>query len=102
MLNTSDRGEVNTKVGASMRASDNDAFLRRIRAEYVEMPGMSLTLAQVAWLCGIERSLCGPVLDTLVEAGFLCRKTNGTYSRATDDVRVARAGADREPYHELP
>jgi hypothetical protein len=38
----------------------------RVRAEYVEMPGMRLTLEQVQRLCGIERALCQTVLDALV------------------------------------
>ena len=58
--------------------------LERIRAEYLEMPGMSLTVQQVQRLCGIERTLCQTVLDSLVVAKVLCMKPNGTYARLSD------------------
>jgi hypothetical protein len=61
-----------------------NAMLDRIRAEYLEMPGLRLTLEQAQRLCGLERTLCQTVLDSLVEAKFLCLKANGTYARLTD------------------
>jgi hypothetical protein len=63
--------------------------LDRIRAEYLEMPGMKLTLEQVQRLCGIEQSMCKAVLDSLVEALFLCLRPDGTYVRLTEG-RVPR------------
>ena len=66
------------------------AVRERIRAEYLEMPGMNLTSDQVARLCGMERSACQTVLDALVDAKFLTLTTDGTYVRRTDDVRPAR------------
>jgi hypothetical protein len=58
--------------------------LTRIRGEYLEMPGLQLTLAQVQRLCGVEGTLCKAVLDALVDAKFLCVKPNGVYARLTD------------------
>jgi len=58
--------------------------LERIRAEYLEMPGMRLRLEQVQRLCGIERSLCKVALDSLVDAKFLCVKSDGCYARLAD------------------
>jgi hypothetical protein len=58
--------------------------LERLRAEYLEMPGLRLTVEQVQRLCGIARAICSVVLDTLVEANFLCPKSNGAYARLTD------------------
>jgi hypothetical protein len=58
--------------------------LERIRAEYLEMPGLCLTPEQMQRLCGVERALCQQVLDKLVDAKFLCLKANGTYARLTD------------------
>ena len=46
---------------------DFEAMVRRVRAEFLEMPGLRLTVAQAARLCGIERALCQAVLDALVE-----------------------------------
>ena len=43
----------------------------RVQAEFVEMPGLRLTLAQAARLFSIESNQCQRVLDTLVLAGHL-------------------------------
>jgi hypothetical protein len=60
------------------------AMLKRIRAEYLDMPGLRLTLAQAQRLCGVERALCEMVLDALVDEKFLCVKSDGAYARMTD------------------
>jgi hypothetical protein len=62
----------------------HNALLTRIRGEYLEMPGLRLTLEQAQRLCGVERMLCKMVLDGLVEAKFLCVKADGTYARLID------------------
>ena len=59
--------------------------LERIRAEFLEMPGLQLTLGQVHRLCGVEAGLCEEVLDTLVHEDFLYVKTDGRYARLTSD-----------------
>jgi hypothetical protein len=59
-------------------------LLVRIRAEYLEMPGLRLTLEQVRRLCGIEQALCRTLLDALVDEKFLCVKSDGAYARLTD------------------
>ena len=51
------------------------AISARIRAEYQEMPGMRLTLAQAARLFNLDLTLCARVLDVLVTDGVLW--TNG-------------------------
>ena len=75
-------------------------MLERIRAEFLEMPGLRLTVEQVQRLCGAERTPCQAVLDALVDAKFLCVKSNGTYARLTDGVprpRPAKADLGVEP-----
>jgi hypothetical protein len=62
----------------------HNTLVTRIRAEYLEMPGLRLTLEQAQRLCGIERALCRAVLDALVADRFLCVKSNGMYARLTD------------------
>ena len=59
-------------------------LLNRIRTEFLEMPGLRLTLQQMQRLYGIERTMCLSILDALVDTGFLCVKTNGAYGRLTD------------------
>jgi hypothetical protein len=44
-----------------------------IRAEYREMPGLSVTLEQAARLWNVERRACLDALETLTREGFLYR-----------------------------
>jgi Fic family protein len=55
---------------------------RRIRAEYEEMPGLSVTLAQAQRLWCVDRQTCERVFTTLVEGGFLRRTTRDRFVRA--------------------
>ena len=66
------------------------ALITRIRGEYLEMPGLKLTLPQAQRLCGVERTVCKTVLDRLVEAKFLCVKPDGAYARLVDGRDVPR------------
>ena len=61
----------------------HDTLLARIRAEYLEMPGLSLQSAQIQRLCGIERAICDIVLQTLVDQRFLRLTSDGKYARLT-------------------
>jgi hypothetical protein len=67
----------------------------RIRAEFVEMPGMQLTPEQVERLTGVESPTCKTVLDDLVRAGFLCISTNGSYGRLSGPRRAESAHVQR-------
>jgi hypothetical protein len=67
--------------------------IQRVRAEYLEMPGLRLTTAQVQRLCGIDRRICQMVLDSLVASKFLHRKADGHYTRLTEgDASAGRDG----------
>ena len=70
-----------------------DNVLNRLRAEFLEMPGMRLTREQVQRLCGVESEPCQAVLDSLVDANFLRLSRNGQYARATDGGIRRRPGA---------
>ena len=50
----------------------------RIRAEYSEVPGLRLTVAQAARFWGIETTVCERALHELEQLGFLDRR-NGSY-----------------------
>jgi hypothetical protein len=61
-------------------------LLRRIRAEYAEMPGLSLTADQARRLFGIkgaEPAVCQALLESLVNEGFLARTRAGQYRLKT-------------------
>jgi hypothetical protein len=48
-------------------------LLARIQAEYLEMPGLSVTLPQAARLWNIDRRQCLDALEALTGEGFLYR-----------------------------
>lgn len=80
----------------------HDTLLKRIRAEFLEMPGLRLTLEQTQRLCGVDRALCEHGLSMLVDMKFLCIKPNGMYARLTDgtDPSAPRQTAVREVLRE--
>jgi len=57
------------------------SVLQRIRGEYTEMPGLTLTVRQAArlWNLGIPRSQ--RLLSELVESRFLIADSGGRYRR---------------------
>ena len=66
---------------------DIDAnLLSRVYGEYVEMPGLKLTVPQASRLWSVNLSLSAQVLDRLVDAAFL-RRSGSCYVRA-DSGRV--------------
>jgi len=66
-------------------ATENEGireWTRRIRAEFMEMPGLALTRRQFKRLWILDAPLCDAVLDALLESGFLRRGRDDTYCRA--------------------
>jgi hypothetical protein len=61
-----------------------ERIAERLRAEYLEMPGLQLRPEQVQRFCGIEQAICQVVLDALVASKFLCLRTDGRYARLTE------------------
>lgn len=57
-------------------------WVRLVRAEYLEIPGLNLTKHQVQRLWGLEPAVCDTVLTTLVNMRFLRRTCNDAYVRA--------------------
>jgi hypothetical protein len=64
-----------------VRSAVEDNWLSRVRGEYLEMPGLSLTARQAQRLWGLDPETCEAVLEALVHSGFLRRTTRG-YVRA--------------------
>jgi hypothetical protein len=55
--------------------------LRRVRGEFLEMPGLRLTQAQAQRLWGLDAHSCASLLDSLVDARFLYRTSDGAFMR---------------------
>jgi DNA-binding IclR family transcriptional regulator len=62
--------------------------LHRIRMEYVEMPEMKLTVAQMRRLMNLPIDTCEVALATLVDSGFLVRRQDGAFVRGPALVSV--------------
>jgi hypothetical protein len=65
-----------------MSVPDVPGALIRIQMEYVEMPELKLTAAQVSRLCALPLEVCRVALVTLAASGFLRRDTAGAYLRS--------------------
>ena len=80
----------------------DEPLLRRIRGEYLEMPGLRLTRAQAQRLWGLDEGTCTTLLDRLVDRKFLVCAPDGKYMRLTDGNaspqphRMAKADLSRE------
>jgi hypothetical protein len=57
--------------------------IERVRGEFREMPGLTLTLAQAGRLWSLDAATCADVLSDLVNRGFLCRQSDGAFRRAS-------------------
>ncbi len=61
---------------------DANATLWRIRGEYLEMPGLQLTVQQAARLWHLDQPSIEQLLDVLVADGTLRRTAAGAYLAA--------------------
>lgn len=60
---------------------DTDLPLQRVVEEYLEMPGLSLTVPQARRLWGLDARTCEQLLEALVGQHFLRRTPRGLYVR---------------------
>jgi len=58
------------------------ALVTRIKAEYMELPGLQLTPWQARRLWGIDQVQCDAILEVLVETAFLRKTKTGAYAIA--------------------
>jgi hypothetical protein len=59
----------------------NEEALRRVRGEFLEMPGLRLTEAQAGRLWNIDPAACRALLTALVDTNFLFRTRDGAFMR---------------------
>jgi len=72
-------GAISRVAGRSERHHGNERLARRIRAEFLEMPGLCLTIEQAQRLWSLERRKCEAVLRSLIDARFLRRTDRGLF-----------------------
>lgn len=74
-------------VPCTIDSADVGDLIQMVKAEYLEMPGLCLTLCQAQRLWNLDRETCAAVLDRLVEIRFLTRSKAGIYGRNVSDWR---------------
>jgi len=65
---------------------EREEFVRRMRGQFEEMLGLSLTSVQAIKLFGISPDVCAGILSHLIEEGVLRLKSDGRYT-----CRIERA-----------
>jgi hypothetical protein len=58
------------------------ALVNRIKAEYMELPGLQLTSWQAQRLWGLDQVQCDAILQVLLETAFLRKTKTGAYAIA--------------------
>ena len=64
-----------------MIPSDWRFAFTRIQIEFIEMPDLKLTFAQIRRLCDLSLDVCEPAVAALEQAGFLWRAPDGRFVR---------------------
>ena len=58
-----------------------EAIVRRITAEFRELPGLVLSLKQASRFLGVDEAACARILASLTQAGILRKTDAQTYAR---------------------
>ena len=71
---------VNAVIGE--RTLDVGDLERRVKAEFLEMPGLTLTYEQAVRLWACHPAACRAVLESLLESRFLVRTRRAGFARS--------------------
>jgi hypothetical protein len=72
-------------MGETNQGGGIQDVVRRIRGEFLEMPGLRLTPQQARRLWRLDETACDAVLGALVDARFLARTRDGAFIRLGGD-----------------
>ena len=73
-------GSISRVASAPQWHQSNERIVRRIRAEFLEMPGLCLTIEQAQRLWSLERRTCEALLRHLIDSRFLRRTERGLFA----------------------
>jgi hypothetical protein len=59
--------------------------LARVRQLFTQTSGVKLTTTDAAQMSGLDRQVCGVMLQTLIDTGFLEQRTGGKFRRRAPD-----------------
>jgi len=76
--------EATPSVRVAVSTAVPTELLQRVRAEFLEMPGMRLTEPQFRRLWALDPTECQCVTTTLVNQGVLTRDAGGRFCRRED------------------
>jgi hypothetical protein len=62
-------------------SSQLGSIVLRVQGAFLDMPELTLTLAEARRWFDVDEALCEAVLGTLVDAGVLTRTADGAYAR---------------------
>jgi hypothetical protein len=69
-------------ITSPSRAAPLAGLLQRVREQYRDMPGLTLTKPQAMRLFGVAPSVCAATLRALVMENFLARTEDGLFVRS--------------------
>jgi hypothetical protein len=72
-------------MGETSQGGGIQDVVRRIRGEFLEMPGLRLTPQQARRLWRLDETACDAVLGALVDARFLAKTRDGAFIRQGGD-----------------
>ena len=76
-------GAISRVAATSTRHHVDEGLIRRVRAEFLEMPGLCLTIDQARRLWGLELRTCEALLQSLIDSRFLRRNDRGLFVMCT-------------------
>jgi hypothetical protein len=76
-----------------------DDLLNRAKQEYVEMPGLVLTIRQASRLWNLDAGVCHTLLSTLLREEFLSQTRDGAYLRRGTGSSCLRSNEPDAPLH---
>jgi hypothetical protein len=71
-------------------------LIGRIRGEFLEMPGLKLSLQQACRLWNLSATACGAALDELRAEGFLYQTQSGAFIAFPSATRMLKAETPSE------
>jgi hypothetical protein len=75
----------------------DEALLSRVRREFDEMPGLTLTLGQASRLFGLQPDVCSQILERLIREGVLRLRPGSQYGRAGTEHSPAPPSSTATP-----
>ena len=66
-------------AAGSTRTRVDERLVRRVKAEFLEMPGLCLTLDQARRLWSLKRGTCEALLNSMIDSRFLRRTGRGLF-----------------------